>query len=75
MAELTDPSQPTFEDEVHDLLLANYVLLRRLVDFEYIKLGRIDTALADKIAAKHEAGEYLYPEVFSDELPTQADAG
>ncbi len=67
MAELVDPNEPTFQDQVHDLLLANYILLRRLVDVQYIQLRLQNQTFADELLDKHSRGEYLYPDVFGEE--------
>lgn len=66
MAELTDPNQPSFEDEVHDLLLANYIQSRRILDLLYITLRVSKPTFADDLLASHERGEYIYPDVFPE---------
>lgn len=67
MSELVDPNEPDKLDELHDLLLANYILLRRLVDIQYISLRLDNQTFADELLAKHERGEFLYPDVFTEE--------
>lgn len=67
MSDLVDPNEPDRIDQLHDLLLANYILLRRLVDINYINLRLANQTFADELLAKHERGEYLYPEVFGEE--------
>jgi len=47
--------------EIHDLLLANYILLRRVNDCLVSMLPR---DRADKLIDLHERGKFLTPDVF-----------
>jgi hypothetical protein len=62
-------------NDIHDLMLANYIQTSRVLDVLYTLLGRADIELAEALKQMHTNGEIMAPSPFVEQEMDKTGGG